>query len=79
MSSCILSNSFGAMGASHFLVRRRRRGQRLGQESRATGVFKAVGGEQGVGARARPVAPCLFESIPDDALAGAFHNAEPDR
>ena len=43
-------------------------------------VFEAAsGGEHGVGARFRPVAPGSFEPTSDDALAGAFHDAGSDR
>ena len=36
-------------------------------------------GEQGVGARLRPVAPGPLESAADDLLASAFHDAETDQ
>ena len=43
-------------------------------------VFEAASdGEQSVGSRFRPVAPRAFEPVPDDALAGAFHEAGSDR
>ena len=43
-------------------------------------VFEAASyGEQGVGARFRPAASRLFESVADDVLAGAFHDAGSDR
>ena len=43
-------------------------------------VFEAASdGEQGVGARFRPAASRLFESVADDVLAGAFHDAGTDR
>ena len=43
-------------------------------------VFEAAfDGEHGVGSRFRPVAPRSFEPAPDDALAGAFHEAGSDR
>ena len=43
-------------------------------------VFEAAPyGEQGVGARFRSAASRLFESVADDLLAGAFHDAESDR
>ena len=43
-------------------------------------VFEAAsGGEHGVGARFRSAAPRSFEPAPDDAPAGAFHDAGSDR
>ena len=43
-------------------------------------VFEAAfDGEHGVGARFRPTASRLFASVPDDSLAGAFHDAGSDR
>ena len=38
----------------------------------------ASDGEQAVGTRFRPVAPRFFEPVPDDLLAGAFHDAGSD-
>ena len=43
-------------------------------------VFEAASyGEQGVGARFRPAASRRFESVAEDVLAGAFHDAGSDR
>ena len=48
--------------------------------SRASECFGAASfGEQGVGTRFRPAASRLFESIPDDLLADAFHDAGSDQ
>ena len=46
----------------------------LSEELEPTYVFEAVSdGEQGIGARFRPAAPRLFESVADDVLADAFY------
>ena len=42
-------------------------------------VDAAFDGEQGVGAYLRPAASRPLELAPDDPLAGAFHDAGPDR
>ena len=73
--------SLVANGASHFLW--------LGGCSAASPPIEEVGpaavfeaasdGGYGVGSRFRPTASRLFESVPDDALAGAFHDAGSDR
>ena len=43
-------------------------------------VFEAASyGKQGVGARFRPAASRLFESVAEDVLAGTFHDAGSDR
>ena len=39
----------------------------------------ASDGKHGVGSCIRPVAPGSFEPVPDDAIAGAFHDAGSDR
>ena len=43
-------------------------------------VFEAASdGEHGVGARFRPAASRLLDPVPDDAIAGTFHEAGSDR
>ena len=71
----------GAMGASHFLWLRGCGATSFPlEEVGPTQVFEAASyGEQGVGAGFRPAASRLFESVADDLLAGAFHDAGSDR
>ena len=50
------------------------------EEVEPADVFKTASyGEQGVGARFRPAASRLFESVAEDALVGTFHDAGSNR
>ena len=76
-----MSTHLRFLGASHFLWLRGCGATSFPlEEVGPAHVFEAASyGEQGVGADFRPMASRLFESVADDLLAGAFHDAGSDR